>query len=156
MQKLGLNAVCYFKVGGVASSGDWLPLSTLKDLTLTLEAGEADVTTRAANGWRLKIATLKEASIEGELLYDSADAGFTAVKNAYFSNALIGILALDGPLAVAGNEGLQCDASVLSFTREEKLEDALSAKIKLVPTYSTSPPSWVRTQAGGILVPAES
>jgi len=156
MQKLGLNAVCYFKVGGVAGAADWLPLSNLKDLTLDLQSGEADVTTRAANGWRLKVATLKEASIEGEMLWDTSDGGFTALKNAFFTNSLIGILALDGPLSVVGNEGLKADCNVLSFTRDEKLEDALTVKIKLSPTYSTQPPQWVRTQAGGTLIVVES
>lgn len=152
MQKLGLNAICYYRIGGVHGPGDWLPLNNLKDLTLNLESGEADVTTRGAKGWRLKVATLKEASIEAEMLYDNADPGFTAVKNAYFTNSLIGILALDGPLTVVGNEGLMTDASVLSLTRDEKLEDALSAKVKIVPTYSTQPPQWVRTAAGGTLI----
>lgn len=152
MQKLGLNAVCYYKVGGLASATDWLPLTNIKNLTLNLESGEADVTTRGANGWRLKVATLKEASIEGDLLYDTADAGFAAVRNAFFGNLLIGILALDGPITEVGNEGLRCDASVLSFSRDESLEEALSAKLKLSPTYSTSPPQWVRTAAGGTLV----
>jgi hypothetical protein len=155
MQKLGLNAVCYYKVGGVAGTGEWLPLDNLKNLTLNLESGEADVTTRGANGWRLKIATLKEASIEGDLLYDTADVGCAAIRNAYFGNLLIGILALDGPMTEVGNEGLRCDASVLSFTRDESLEEALAAKIKIGPTYSASPPQWVRTAAGGTLVVVE-
>ena len=156
MQKLGLNAVCYFKVGGVNGAGDWQPLSNLKDLTIDLQSGEADVTTRAANGWRLKVATLKEASIEGEMLWDTADGGFTALKNAFFTNSLIGILALDGPITVANNEGLKADCNVLSFTRDEKLEDALTVKIKLTPTVSTQPPQWVRTQADGTLVVVEN
>ena len=155
MQKLGLNAVCYYKIGGVNGAGDWLPLNNLKDLTLNLESGEADVTTRGAKGWRLKVATLKEASIESEMLYDNSDPGFAAVRTAYFTNSLIGILALDGPITVVGNEGLMTDASVLSFSRAEKLEDALSVKVKLVPTVSTQPPQWVRTAAGSTLVNTE-
>ena len=156
MPKLGLNAVCYFKVGGVSATGEWQPLSNIKDLTLDLQTGEADVTTRAAKGWRLKIGTLKEASIEFEMLWDVSDPSFSAVKNAFFANALIGILALDGPITVVGNEGLKADCNVLSFTRDEKLEDALSVKIKLTPTASTSPPQWVRTAVGGTLVVVES
>ena len=155
MPKLGLNAVCYFKVGGVSATGEWQPLSNIKDLTLDLQTGEADVTTRAAKGWRLKIGTLKEASIEFEMLWDVSDPSFSAVKNAFFTNALIGILALDGPITVVGNEGLMTDASVLSLTRDEKLEDAITAKVKLVPTCSVQPPQWVRTAAGGTLVNTE-
>ena len=156
MPKLGLNAVCYFKVGGVSATGEWQPLSNIKDLTLDLQTGEADVTTRAAKGWRLKIGTLKEASIEFEMLWDVSDPSFSAVKNAFFINALIGILALDGPITVVGNEGLMTDASVLSLTRDEKLEDAITAKVKLVPTCSVQPPQWVRTAAGGALINTEA
>jgi hypothetical protein len=155
MPKLGLNAVCYFKTTGVDGAGEWQPITAIKDLSLNIETGEADITTRGANGWRLKIATLAEAGIEGELLWDSADASFNALKNAFFGKRLIGILALDGPITEVGNEGLRCDASVLSFTRDESLEEALSVKFKLAPSLSTTPPHWVRVQTPGILVIAE-
>ena len=51
-----------------------------------LQSGEADVTTRATSGWKASIATLKEASLEFGILYDTEDADFTAFRDAYFGN----------------------------------------------------------------------
>ena len=54
----------------------------MRDLTLNLETGEADITTRANNGWRATLATLKDGSIEFEMLWETRDAGFNALKTA--------------------------------------------------------------------------
>ena len=56
--KLGMQAKLYVKVGGVAAVGPWSELGNVKDVTLSLETGEADVTTRANAGWRATIHAL--------------------------------------------------------------------------------------------------
>ena len=83
--KLGMQAKLYVKVGGVAAVGPWSELGNVKDVTLSLETGEADVTTRANAGWRATVGTLKEGSVEFEMVWNTGDAGFTAIKNAFFS-----------------------------------------------------------------------
>jgi hypothetical protein len=49
--KLGMEAAEKYKTGGQA--GAWTALGNTRDVTLNLETGEADVTTRANSGWRL-------------------------------------------------------------------------------------------------------
>ncbi|MEL6741063.1 MAG: phage tail tube protein [Planctomycetota bacterium] len=85
--RLGMEAVLNYKTGGQDGGGSWVELANVRDVTLSLEAGEADVTTRANSGWRAVVATLKEASVEFEMVWDTADAGFGAVKDAYLNNA---------------------------------------------------------------------
>jgi len=154
--RLGLQAVTLFKVAGVADPGPWTPLTNLKDLTLNLETGEADVTTRGAQGWRLTASTLRDASIEGELLWvPDGDPGFAAVRNAFLAGRPIGILALDGGIERIGSEGLMADMSVMSFSRKEPLEEALSVDLTLKPTFSALPPQWVRVTAPGVVTPVE-
>ena len=46
---LGLDAIL---MGGPAGSTGSTGVKNVKDLTLNLESGEADVTTRATKGWR--------------------------------------------------------------------------------------------------------
>ena len=41
--KLGMEAKLLFKVGGQAGGGAWTALGNTRDVTLNLEAGEADV-----------------------------------------------------------------------------------------------------------------
>ena len=58
---LGLDAILMRGPAGTTGSTE---VKNVKDLTLNLESGEADVTTRATKGWRASVATLKEASLE--------------------------------------------------------------------------------------------
>jgi hypothetical protein len=137
--KLGMEAVLKYKVGGQTGGGAWTALSNVKDVTLNLETGEADVTTRANAGWRATVGTLKEASVEFEMVWDTADAGFTAIKNAFFNNAVIGLQVLDG----TSGQGLQADFSITNFSRSEALEEAITVSVTAKVTYSATAPSWI-------------
>ena len=83
-QVLGLDAVLWIAdssgSGGIA--GTYIEMTNARNVTLSLETAEADVTTRANSGWRATTPTLKDASVEFEMIYDTADAGFTEVQEA--------------------------------------------------------------------------
>jgi len=134
--RLGLEAKLYHGPAGATATSE---LTNVKDVTLNLETGEADVTTRAAQGWRATIATLKEGSVEFEMIWDTEDTGFSALKNAYFNNTPIALAILDGE----NGSGLDADFSITNFTRNEPLEEALTVSITAKPTYSTRPPAWI-------------
>ncbi|NJL32246.1 MAG: hypothetical protein HC898_11870 [Phycisphaerales bacterium] len=143
--KLGLDAKLYYCVAGIGSGGGaptWTELTNVKNVTLSLTKGEADVTTRANNGWKATAGTLKEGSIEFEMVWDTTDAGFTAVQSAYFGNSLIGLAVMDGGITAAGSQGLWADCMITDFSRDEPLEDAISVKVTAKPTYSANPPIW--------------
>ena len=137
--KLGMEAKLFYKVGGQGGAGDWTELANVRDVTLSLEAGEADVTTRANSGWRATVATLREASVEFEMVWDTADAGFTAVKDAYLNNAALGLQVLDGD----AGQGLQADFMITNFSRSEPLEEGITVSVTAKVTYSDTPPSWL-------------
>jgi hypothetical protein len=140
--KLGMEAKLYYKNGGVGGAGSWTLLTNVKDVTLSLEAGEADVTTRANNGWRATVATLKEATVEWEMVWDPTDAGFSAIKDAFLGNDVIGFQILDDLTGGAG-EGLQADFMITNFSRNEALEEAITVSVSAKVTYSTSAPTWL-------------
>ena len=104
--------------------------------------GEGGVATRAEGRGRAVVATLKEANVEFEMVWDTADAGFGAVKDAYLNNAPIGMQILDGSSSGAG-EGLQADFMITSFSRSESLEEAITVSVTAKVTYSDTPPSWI-------------
>lgn len=137
--KLGMEARLNYKTGGQDGAGSWTELANTKDVTLNLETGEADVTTRANSGWRATVATLKEASVEFEMVWDTADAGFAAIKNAYLNNDPIGLQVLDGD----DGQGLQADFMITAFSRSESLEEAITVSVTAKVTYSVTPPSWI-------------
>lgn len=143
--RLGMEAKLYYKLGGVGGAGSWEELTNVKDVTLNLETGEADVTTRGNAGWRATVGTLREGSIEFEMVWDTADAGFTAIKDAYFDNSKIGFAVMDGDIGTPGSQGLQADFSITNFSRKEALEEAIMVSVTAKPTYSTTAPEWVTT-----------
>ena len=136
---LGLDAKL---LRGTAGTTGTTEVKNVKDLTLNLESGEADVTTRATGGWRASAATLKEASLEFGILYDTADADFQAFQAAYFSNTPLSLFISDG-----NGGGLDADWSITAFTLEQPLEEAVSVSVTAKPTASTRAPAW-KTAAG--------
>jgi len=139
--KLGMKAVLKY---GTAGSTATTTLGNVRNVTLSLETGEADVTTRANQGWRATAATLKDGSVEFEMVWDTDDAGFTAIRNAWFSSEPLALAILDGP----NGQGLDADFVVTSFSRNEPLEEAITASVTAKPTYSTRAPAWIGT--GGL------
>jgi len=134
---LGLDAKLF---RGVAGSQAATEVTNVKDLTLNLESGEADVTTRATHGWKASAATLKEASLEFTILYDPSDADFTAFQSAYFGNTPIALFVSDGQDTA---HGLDADFSITAFSMEQPLEEAISVSVTAKPTASTRAPQWV-------------
>ena len=140
--KLGMEAKLYRNTGTYAVPV-WAEMGNVRDLTLNLQTGEADVTVRQNGGWKASVATLKDASIEFEQLWDTSDAGFTAIQDAYFNNTSIEFAVMDGPIDESGSQGLRATMSILNFTREEPLEEAIKAKVSCKPTYAANAPQWM-------------
>ena len=131
---LGLEAKLFYGAAGSTASTE---MTNVKDVTLSMETGEADVTTRAAEGWRLTAATLKEASVEFEMVWDPSDGGFGAIKEAYFKAEPLALFVSDG-----NNNGLDADFVVTSFSRSEPLEEALTVSVTCKPTLVNRAPTW--------------
>lgn len=139
--KLGLDARLYRNTGSYASPV-WNEVTNVKDLTLNLEAGEADVSTRGNNGWRATVARLKDASIEFEMILDTGNDDFVSIRDAFLAGAALEFAVMDGPINAAGSQGLRASCAITKFSRNESLEEAISVSVTLKPTHSANPPSW--------------
>ena len=117
--RLGLDAKLYRNTGTSAARCGQL-VSNVRDVTLNLETGEADVTTRGNAGWRATVGTLKDASIEFEMVWDTADYHFAALKDAFFNGTPVELLVMDGDMSIAGSQGLQAVCRIIKFTRSPK------------------------------------
>ena len=144
--KLGLECKLYRNTGTYAVPV-WSELSHVKDVALNLEKGEADVTTRANQGWKASKAALKDASIEFDIMWDTSDLGFVALKDAFMNNTTLEVAVMDGPIATVGSEGLRATVEVMKFPRNEPLEEAVTASVALKPTYAEHPPEWMKVAA---------
>ncbi len=138
--RLGLDAKLYY---GAAGSSANTEITNVKDLTLNLEKAEADVTTRGNNGWRATVGTLKDASIEFQMVWDTNDSGFAAIRQSFFSNTPLTFRIMSGPSSDSSSEGLLATCAVLSFTRNEALEEAITVDVTIKPTYAAEAPAWI-------------
>ena len=140
--KLGMEAKLYRNTATYATP-TWSEITNARDVTLNLEAGEADASRRGGGGWRETLQALKDGNIEFEMLFDSSDAAFTALRDAFFNNTPLDVLALEGDVATSGNEGLRMVCAVTNFSRNEPLEETLTVNVTLKPTPNAdSPPVW--------------
>jgi hypothetical protein len=140
--KLGLDAKLYRNTGTFATPA-WNEIQNVKDVTLNLEAGEADVTTRGNAGWRATVATLKDGSIEFEMVWDTADDDFAAIRDTFLNRGAMEFAVMDGAMNMPGSQGLRATCMVTNFSRNESLEEAITVSVTVKPTFSVNPPSWV-------------
>lgn len=138
---LGLNAKLFRGTAGTQGATE---MTNVKDVTLSLESGDADVTTRATQGWRASVATLKEGSLEFEMNYDTADEDFTALQTAFLTNTALAFFVTDG-----NGSGLDADWSIMAFNIEQPLEEAMTVSVTAKPTASTRAPTWVTGSGSG-------
>lgn len=117
-------------------------ITSARDVTLNLEKGEADVSRRGSE-WKLTRGALKDASIEFDLLYREGDAAYEFLRDAFLNNTPVALAALSGASNVAGSEGLWAEFEVLSFSRNEALEEGVTFSVTIKPTDSEVEPEWV-------------
>lgn len=143
-QVLGLNATLFYATAADPTS--FTELTNVRNVSLSLETAEADVTTRANNGWRATVPTLKDASIEWEMIYDTEDQGFQDIQAAFFgddtaSSKDIVLKVLDGGTATSG-KGLVATCRITNFSISQQLEEAVTVSVTAKPTYAVSAPEW--------------
>jgi hypothetical protein len=157
---LGMNAKLYL-MNTVAAPNDPVPYDTaggqwkecpnIRDLTLDLTSDTADVTVRGNNGYKATVATLKDATIDFDLIVNTKNADYILLKNAFLGNKRVGVLCLDKDRETPANhedgagEGLKADMNVVKFTRGEQLAEGIKISVSLKPTYSSNAPVWVTT-----------
>ncbi|MDA9778750.1 hypothetical protein N9D38_09930 [Rubripirellula sp.] len=121
--KLGLDATLTI---------DSVEITNCKDLTVSLEKAEADASTRANNGWRATVGTLKDASIEFTVLNKDNDTTFATLQGLFMSGDPCDVSISDA----GGTLSLTCE--VMQFNVNQNLEEVISADVTLKPTQSTS------------------
>jgi hypothetical protein len=101
----------------------------------------------------MQVPTLLDMSIDFQMVYDPTDTDQTAFENAYYTNGLIEILDLDGPIATVGSKGIRMHAQVSKYQVNEALEDVGLIDISLVPGYApTNLPRRVNVAVSGSVV----
>ena len=62
--KLGRFATLEFE----SAPNQWTEIEAVKDVTLSVDAAEVDITTRASGGWKEYVAGLRDVTLEFEMV----------------------------------------------------------------------------------------
>jgi len=135
-------ALTHADVTTSADSGpatEYYEITNAKDVSLGLDKGEADVSTRAGAGWKQTFDSLKDASIEFDMIWDTSDVSLVALSNAFFGNTMISMAIMDGPYNISTSQGLECPMTIVKFERKEPLAEAMMVSVSVRPGYGTAP-----------------
>lgn len=135
---LGMNAKA-FQGAEDAALAALTEIDTAKDVTVSVAADEADVTTRGNAGLRQKAATLREITAEFQLQWKPGDAVCEAIRSAALpAGALLSMAFLTGARSVEHSEGPYGNWSITGFSRGEPLEEGVTIDItaKLTDSYA--------------------
>ncbi len=125
---LGMSAkVCHGAEGSALAA--MTELTKVKDVTLNMDNGEADVTTRDNSGWRATAATLADGSADFEMVVKPTDTGYQAIRDAWQAKAPIGMAFLTAIDTDADSEGPVGDWTITKFSRSEPLEEAITVSV---------------------------
>lgn len=136
----GLKAKMYRNTGTFATPV-WVEIVNIRDNTLNLEKGTADVSNRASD-FRRVLTTLKNGTDDFQMVWDVGDPDFTAIQTAFFDDTLIDFAIMDGDITVSGNQGLRGEFEIVNFSRAEPLEDAVVADVSIALGFSANLPFW--------------
>ena len=129
---LGLNAVTAENTGTTAAPV-WVILVNVKDETLNMETTLSDVTNRAANGWRLQVGTLSEASVDTQMIYQAGpgQTEFDNIRDAFLNKERILMGFFDDDPAASGStvSGLIGGFGVTNFSIGRQLEEAMMVDV---------------------------
>lgn len=132
-----------FRNTGTYEAPTWVEMTNVKDVTLNMSKGQADVTTRGNAGWRAKRGTLKEAPLEFSMVHSKSDAGFAAIQSAFLNNTAIELAVMTGAMNDPEAEGFRATFEVFSFSSNQSLEEAVMYDVSMEPTYTANAPEWI-------------
>lgn len=124
-------------------ASSWVEMDNIRDLEISMERDRADVTTRAANGWKAEKPTLATFEVTGEMLYDPTDANFTAFWNAFLNNTDVEMAFANGDIDTNGTKYIHVTVGVQSFGRNEPLAEGVVVPFTLVASDPNNPPEEV-------------
>ena len=140
---IGFDCKIYYNANTYASP-TWTLIANVKDVTLSMEATDIEVANRSASGWSESIQGLKKGAIDFQIDWDTSAAGFTSIRDAFLNGTDLEMAVMDGAIATSGKQGLRATMTVLSFARNEGLEDVVTVDVSVKPTPNANAnPAWL-------------
>lgn len=141
--KIGLTCKLY-RNSNTYEAPTWVEIDIVRDATLNVSKREWDASFRGGGRWAAFIATLKDASIDFEVLRQTQDTNWRALRNAWVDDTPTEFLMMDGDRTVAGNEGIRATFMLFDFNQAQPLAEGLVDKFTMKPTLAAHNPELFR------------
>lgn len=144
---IGLDAKLYYDDSATHvafPSAALTEVDKVQDLTLNLEAEEAEIRDRSSV-WLEILQGKLSATVEFGLTWDGSDTAIQAFRDAFLNRTGISVWIADGDESTTGSQGLWARFAVTQFPRDEQLAEGLGVNVTLRPMYqsdSTLKPEW--------------
>jgi hypothetical protein len=130
--KLGMNAqVYYHATATTALSGMTLIATGVRDVSLSISAGTAKVTTRNSGGWEQELPTLRSLEVSLKIPLDPTDAFYQQLSTSFLAGGAFAAAFLTDTKATSGATGPVGDFCVTKFDRAEPLDGAMEMDVTL-------------------------
>lgn len=125
--KLGFQGVLKYKIGGISAGGSFVTLGNVRDVSPSSSYSEIDVSTRADQGHEATIPGTRSTSLSIEMLVNSDDADYAALRAAHLDRTVVGIQVFD----YDGGPGWQADMLIFSLEHSQGLSDVQTVTLNL-------------------------
>jgi hypothetical protein len=133
--RLGVNCKLYRNTG-THSTPTWTEIDIVKEVEITADMQEYDITTRAEGGATATEPTLLNIEINGMIRKDDEHVGFLAMDNAFWQREALEYLIHDGATNSENSRGIRTFAKIFEWSEGQKNGDVVEKKFKLKPTIS--------------------
>lgn len=138
--KQGREAKLYVCADGIGGSPAWKELTLTRAARLGSSFGEFDLSCRGS-ALKLTGLALRELTIDGDLLYDTADEAVQIVEAAHVAGTVLGVACTSFGIDVSGSRVIKIDCVAPKWERAEDLEGAQVMSFSFKPTLSENPPT---------------
>jgi hypothetical protein len=145
--RLGMDGIVYYN-SATWGTPTWVAVNNVGDVTLPMEAGEAEIKRRGSAFTEYLVALL-DVGIEFSMPYDGTDTAWLKIAQTFFDRGTIDLLVMDGAVDVNGSQGLRMTAIITGFPKDEPLEEGMAFSVTAKPAPNANDgPGWWEVDTG--------
>lgn len=144
-RKSGRVGALLIQADGAGGSAGWDEVVGKRDMTLTVESNEAEVS--GTESFDLFVQGGHALTIEGTIVTDPADDEWAALQTAFETRATLGFWGVD--FNGTGGKGWKFDGVVTRFNQAKNRTDGQMTSVTIRPTPSATAPAYATIAGGG-------
>lgn len=129
---LGLNAWTGINTTTLAAP-TWDEIGLVQEDSVDFDKAMAEITSRASDGWKNEVGTIKEVGISLMVLYKPEDPDYLALQDSWVNGTQLNIGLFDSDVTEPGtHRGFHAAMEVKKIGKPRKLKEAVVVTVDLV------------------------